>query len=143
MKDSRSGIAGILTIEKKIRTFRPLANKEDLPLSRCVSSICRRRGERARETETPRCASLVRQDVFARGNVRILEKKRENRLSSRGISLSAIDSPTPGSPLPRTPRPRRGGKEKKTEEAGVPTTGVVVEIKILMVRFRSTDGTIG
>lgn len=131
MKDFRFRIAEILRI-KKIRTFRPLANKGSTPVA--VGSINLSTARR------PPRASLVRQDVFrARECEDSREKTGESSLiADEGYHLARLSPPLP---RPRTPLPRRG--ERKKEEAGVPTAGVVVEIKILMVRFRAADGTIG
>lgn len=96
--------------DKKNRTFRPLANKEDLLLSRWVSSICRRRGER-----DPRRVSLVRQDVFARARVRILNREtrkivaRESSLIADAISLSVPPFPRPWEPLDEERKKKEGG----------------------------------
>lgn len=135
----------------KIRTFRPLANKGPTPPPPPVRSEFHQSADHSNDGDPRQRGACISRPTGC-----IPRDPREDRESSseswsspslsfslrrREISLSASGNPSTGQKKTRK-------KREKETTAGVASRavssgGVWVEIKILMVRFRPADGTIG
>jgi len=126
----------------KIRTSRPLANKRSTPVAASfinlptAATLAARRACIFRPTG---CIPRVRADSSRTGEPRVVSR------CGRGISLSANGAPPPlETPRPGEKKKKRGKRRRQPQGSSRRLfTGAWVEIKILMVRFRSADGTIG